>query len=96
MSVSSFLAAAAVPTLGGMGAAGGIGAFRWLHKLTGVAGQLAQVTKDLSSVTEQLGAQAAQIRGVRRDLSLHIRQSCTPRHHPAGDRVPAPAGPAED
>lgn len=92
MSLSSVLAAAAVPTLGGMGAAGGIGAFRWLSKLTGVAGQLAGVTESLGDVTKELGAQAREIRTVRRDLSLHVRQ-CAHGRQPV--RVPEPAAPAE-
>lgn len=102
MSVASFLAAAAVPTLGGMGAAGGLGAFRWLSKLTGVTTQLGQVAADLKAVSENQAATAREARSLRRDLTVHLRSCPPPRDPYAGEerrrarRIPAPAPAGEE
>lgn len=102
MSLGALLASSAVPAMGGLGAAGGIGAFRWLSKLAAVAGQLGQVASDLKVVSENQAATARDVRHLRRDFILHAR-SCPPPRDPylGAERrrrpaIPAPAPAGEE
>jgi hypothetical protein len=98
MSTASVLQAAAPLVVAGVGTPIVLGGFHWLRAVSRAVSTLATVTEQLGAVTDAQATLAREMRHLRRELALHVRE-CehgtpgTPREPWGGPdrrRVPRP------